>query len=175
MVKLIFFCIRGNPFHPRESAFHWENNMAKVAIVYGSTSDDGVMKAAWETLDEFGVSYETRVLSAHRQPEQTAEFAGAAAARGIKVIIAGAGLSAALPGVIAAHTTLPVIGVPIGAGPLNGVDALYSIVQMPKGIPVATVGISNAKNAALLAVEILALSDEDIQRKLEEYRRKLKE
>jgi len=149
--------------------------MAKVAIVYGSTSDDDVMKSAWETLDEFGVSYVTRVLSAHRQPEQTAEFAGAAAARGIKVIIAGAGLSAALPGVIAAHTTLPVIGVPIGEGPLNGVDALYSIVQMPKGIPVATVGISNAKNAALLAVEILALSDEDIQRKLKEYREKLKE
>ncbi len=149
--------------------------MAKVAIVYGSKSDDGVMKEAWETLDEFGVSYEAKVLSAHRQPEQTAEFAGTAAAKGIKVIIAGAGLSAALPGVIAAHTTLPVIGVPIVTGPLNGVDALYSIVQMPRGIPVATVGISNAKNAALLAIEILALSDEEIRRKLEGYRVKLKE
>lgn len=148
--------------------------MAKVAIVYGSTSDDGVMKEAWETLDEFGVSYETRVLSAHRQPEQTAEFAGTAAARGIKVIIAGAGLSAALPGVIAAYTTLPVIGVPIGAGPLNGVDALYSIVQMPKGIPVATVGISNAQNAALLALRILATADTELERKLQDYRQKMK-
>ena len=148
--------------------------MHKVAIVYGSTSDDGVMKGAFETLEEFDVSFESAVLSAHRQPEATAEFASTAADRGIKVIIAGAGLSAALPGVVAAHTTLPVIGIPIGAGPLNGVDALYSIVQMPKGIPVATVGISNAKNAAMLAIEILALSDESLSRKLQDYRQKLK-
>ena len=125
-------------------------------------------------LDEYGVSYEENVLSAHRQPEKTADYAGSAKSRGIKVIIAGAGLSAALPGVVAAHTTLPVIGVPIAGGPLNGVDALYSIVQMPKGIPVATVGISNAKNAALLAVAILAVSDENLAAKLETYRESLR-
>lgn len=149
--------------------------MAKIAVVYGSTSDDKIMQGAFEILDEFGVSYESAVISAHRQPEKTADFALNAASNGIKVIIAGAGLAAALPGVIAAHTILPVIGVPIGAGALNGVDALYSIVQMPKGIPVATVGISNAKNAALLAVEILALADDELAGKLLEYRRKMKE
>lgn len=149
--------------------------MAKIAVVYGSISDDKIMQGAFEILDEFGVSYESAVISAHRQPEKTADFALNAASNGIKVIIAGAGLAAALPGVIAAHTILPVIGVPIGAGALNGVDALYSIVQMPKGIPVATVGISNAKNAALLAVEILALADDELAGKLLEYRRKMKE
>ena len=148
--------------------------MAKVAVVYGSNSDSTVMQGAFEILDEFGVSYESAVLSAHRQPELTAEFACAAASKGIKVIIAGAGLAAALPGVIAAHTTLPVIGVPIGEGALNGVDALYSIVQMPRGIPVATVGISNSENAALLAVEILATADKALEEKLNDYRRKLK-
>lgn len=147
--------------------------MPKVAVVYGSASDEQVMKAACETLDEFGVGYETRVISAHRQPETTAEFAKTAASRGIGVIIAGAGLAAALPGVIAAHTVLPVIGVPIGGGPLNGTDALYSIVQMPKGVPVAAVGISNARNAALLAVEILALADGSLAEKLGEYKRNL--
>jgi len=149
--------------------------MAKVAVVYGSMSDETVMQGACDILDEFGVEWDTLVVSAHRQPEKTAEFAQTAASKGIRVIIAGAGLAAALPGVIAAHTTLPVIGVPIGMVPLNGVDALYSIVQMPKGIPVAAVGISNAKNAALLAVEILALSDEELERKLQDYRRKMKE
>jgi phosphoribosylaminoimidazole carboxylase PurE protein len=129
------------------------------------------MQGACEALDEFGVGYETFVVSAHRQPEKTADFARSAASRGIRVIIAGAGLSAALPGMIASHTALPVIGVPIAGGPLNGVDALYSIVQMPGGIPVATVGISNARNAALLAVEILALSDDALAAKLNEYRR----
>jgi len=149
--------------------------MAKIAVVYGSTSDDKIMQGAFEILDEFGVSYESAVISAHRQPEKTADFAQNAASNGIKVIIAGAGLAAALPGVIAAHTTIPVIGVPIGGGALNGVDALYAIVQMPKGIPVATVGISNAKNAALLAVEILAVADDELAGKLQEYRRKMKE
>ena len=149
--------------------------MAKIAVVYGSTSDGKIMQGAFEILDEFGVSYESEVISAHRQPEKTADFAQNAISNGIKVIIAGAGLAAALPGVIAAHTTLPVIGVPIGGGALNGVDALYSIVQMPKGIPVATVGISNAKNAALLAVEILAIADDELAGKLLEYRRKMKE
>ena len=147
--------------------------MPKVSVVYGSASDAEVMKAAVETLDEFGVEHETRVISAHRQPEATAEFAKNASARGVLVIIAGAGLSAALPGVIAAHTVLPVIGVPIAGGPMNGVDALYSIVQMPKGVPVAAVGISNARNAALLAVEILALSDPALRGKLVEFKRKL--
>lgn len=149
--------------------------MPDVSIVYGSKSDDAVMSKAAEVLDEFGISYETAVLSAHRQPEKTAEFAKNAASRGAKVIIAGAGLAAALPGVVAAHTTLPVIGVPVGGGPLNGVDALYAIVQMPKGIPVATVGISNARNAALLAVQIIALMDAGVADKLTAYREKLKE
>ena len=144
--------------------------MAEIAVVYGSKSDDSIMQGACDILDEFGIDYERRVVSAHRQPEETAVYAKGAASRGIKVIIAGAGLSAALPGVVASHTILPVIGVPIGGGPLNGVDALYSIVQMPKGIPVATVGISNAKNAALLALEILALSDDKLAVKLKAYR-----
>ena len=136
--------------------------MAEVAVLYGSKSDEDVMQDACDILGEFGVEFECAVLSAHRQPEETAKFAASAADNGIKVIIAGAGLSAALPGIIAAHTLLPVIGVPIASGPLNGTDALYSIVQMPKGIPVATVGISNAKNAALLAIQILALSNPDL-------------
>lgn len=148
--------------------------MADVSIVYGSKSDDSVMQGACDILDEFGISYERNVFSAHRQPDETAAFARGAEGRGVKVIIAGAGLAAALPGVVASHTILPVIGVPIAGGPLNGVDALYSIVQMPKGIPVATVGISNAKNAALLAIAILALADTALARKLKEYREKSK-
>ena len=144
--------------------------MADVAVIWGSTSDTNVMQPAIDILQEFGITCETRVLSAHRQPRATAEFASTAASRGLKVIIAGAGLAAALPGVVAAHTTLPVIGVPIAGGPLNGVDALYSIIQMPTGIPVATVGISNAKNAALLAVEILSLADTALAQKLSEFR-----
>ena len=148
--------------------------MPRVSVVFGSVSDEGVMQGAFETLDEFGVEYEKLVISAHRQPEKTADFAQNASARGVRVIIAGAGLSAALPGVIASHTILPVIGVPIGGGPLNGVDALYSIVQMPRGIPVAAVGISNARNAALLAVAILAVGDEGLAKKLTEFRQKMK-
>jgi phosphoribosylaminoimidazole carboxylase PurE protein len=128
------------------------------------------MCAACEVLEEYGIEYETMVLSAHRQPNETAAMATQAKSQGVKVIIAGAGLAAALPGVIASHTTLPVIGVPIGGGALNGVDALYSIVQMPKGIPVATVGISNARNAGLLALQILALSDKDLDVKLSSSR-----
>ncbi len=145
--------------------------MAEVAVIYGSTSDEGVMQDAFSILDEFGIEYERAVLSAHRQPEETANFAHTAAGKGIKIIIAGAGLAAALPGVIASHTILPVIGVPIAGGQLNGLDALYSIVQMPKGIPVATVGISNAKNASLLALQILALSNSELSKKLIEYRK----
>ncbi len=148
--------------------------MPEGAVIYGSTSDENIMQGALEILNEFGIMYENKVLSAHRQPEATADFAKSAASKGIKVIIAGAGLSAALPGVIASHTTLPVIGVPISSGPLNGADALYSIVQMPRGIPVATVGISNAKNAALLAIQILALSDARLAGEIADYRKKLK-
>jgi len=146
--------------------------MPVISVVYGSASDKDIMQGALAVLEEFGVEYEHMVLSAHRQPEETVHFAKTAASRGVKVIIAGAGFSAALPGVIASHTTLPVIGVPISAGPLNGVDALYSIVQMPKGIPVAAVGISNSKNAGLLSLQILAVADENLAAKIADYRRK---
>ena len=142
----------------------------RVGIIMGSKSDEPVMMKANAILDEFGIGYESVVSSAHRNPERTATWARAAAGRGLQVLIAGAGMSAALPGVIAAHSTLPVVGVPIASGALNGVDALYSIVQMPPGIPVATVGIDNARNAALLAVAILALQDSDLQVALERYR-----
>ena len=144
----------------------------RVGIVMGSKSDEEVMRKAVEVLDELGIGCEMVVSSAHRNPAQTTAYATEAAARGLKVLIAGAGLSAALPGVLAAHTILPVIGVPIAAGALNGLDALYSIVQMPPGIPVAGVGIDNARNAAMLAAHILALSDEKVARAIEKYREK---
>ncbi|MEW6755055.1 MAG: 5-(carboxyamino)imidazole ribonucleotide mutase [Candidatus Latescibacterota bacterium] len=134
----------------------------QVGIVMGSTSDEEVMRRGVQVLEELGIGYEVTVCSAHRHPERTASYARQAAGRGLRVLIAGAGLAAALPGVLASHTTLPVIGVPIAAGALNGVDALYAIVQMPPGVPVATVGIDNARNAALLAAEILALADERV-------------
>ncbi len=136
----------------------------------GIPSDQGVMDKAVAVLDELGITHETVVSSAHRNPERTATWASGAAGRGIKVIIAGAGLAAALPGVVAAHTTVPVIGVPIASGALNGVDSLYSIVQMPPGVPVATVGIDNSRNAAVLAGQILALQDDQIQAALLKYR-----
>ena len=129
----------------------------RVGIVMGSKSDEQTMAKATALLDELGIGYELVVSSAHRNPERTAEYARQAAGRGLRVLIAGAGLAAALPGVLAAQTLLPVIGVPLAAGALQGIDALYSIVQMPPGIPVATVGIDNARNAALLAAQILAL------------------
>lgn len=146
-----------------------------VLIVMGSGSDEGVMRAAADALDEFGVGYDLRVSSAHRSPKQTAELAETASSRGVKVIIAGAGAAAHLAGVIAAHTTLPVIGVPIDSSPLKGVDSLLSTLQMPAGIPVATmaVGKSGAKNAGILAVQILALGDSDLRAKLRRYKRKL--
>jgi len=144
--------------------------MALVGIVMGSDSDAAVMKGAAEALQELGVSYEATVASAHRSPERAAEWARTAADRGLKVIIAGAGMAAHLPGVLAAFTTLPIIGVPINASPLQGVDALYAIVQMPPGIPVATVGINNARNAGLLAAEILALSDRELAQRLLDMR-----
>lgn len=145
---------------------------AVVGIIMGSTSDEGVMAKAATLLDELGITHETMVSSAHRNPARTAAWASEAAGRGLKVIIAGAGLAAALPGVVAAHTTLPVIGVPIASGALNGVDSLYSIVQMPPGVPVATVGIDNSRNAAVLAAQILALQDAQVLAALTRYREK---
>jgi 5-(carboxyamino)imidazole ribonucleotide mutase len=129
-----------------------------VLILVGSKSDEGKMAPALEMLDKAGVPYEFTVSSAHRDPDRTAELARAAKSRGIKVIIAGAGLSAALPGAVSALTDLPVIGVPFASGPLNGLDALFAIAQLPSGVPVGTVGIDNAKNAAALAIRILNLA-----------------
>jgi len=146
-----------------------------VGIIMGSKSDDATMQKAAAILDELGIGYEVTVSSAHRNPDRTAEYARNAAGRGIRVILAGAGLAAALPGVLAAHTTLPVIGVPIASGALNGVDALYAIVQMPPGVPVACVGIDNARNAAVLAAQILALTDDGICARLAAYKKKLAE
>lgn len=146
----------------------------KVGIIMGSASDEAVMKKAEEVLDELGVGFESQVCSAHRNPRRTAEYATGAAESGLKVLIAGAGLAAALSGVLAAHTTLPVIGVPIAASSLGGADSLYSIVQMPPGIPVATVGIDNARNAAMLAAQILALSDCAVGEAIDKYRQKWK-
>lgn len=138
----------------------------KVAIIMGSDSDLPVMKESAKFLDELNIPYEVYISSAHRVPEKTADIAKNAVANGIEVIIAGAGGAAHLPGVIAACTTIPVIGVPIQSGPLNGLDALYAIVQMPSGIPVATVAINGARNAAILAAQMLALKYPELQKKL---------
>lgn len=143
-----------------------------VSIIMGSTSDLPVMGKAAQLLDDFEIPFEINALSAHRTPAQVEEFASGAAARGIKVIIDAAGMAAALPGVIAANTTLPVIGVPI-ASTLGGMDALLAIVQMPPGIPVATVTINGGLNAALLAVEMLAIGDKRIADRLSEYKQSL--
>lgn len=150
-------------------------NRPLVGIVMGSASDRETMDAARELLARFGVGSEIRVLSAHRTPEQAARWAAQARDAGIKVIIAGAGLAAHLAGVVSAHTTLPVIGVPLEGGPLHGVDALLSTVQMPRGTPVATVAIgkTGAANAALLALRILALSDDSLSKALDSYREEL--
>ncbi|MGQ9629529.1 MAG: 5-(carboxyamino)imidazole ribonucleotide mutase [bacterium] len=148
-----------------------------VAIVIGSDSDFPVMREAEEALKEFEIPYEVRILSAHRTPRQTAEFAEGAEGRGIEVIIAGAGGAAHLAGAIASLTILPVIGVPIDSSPLRGVDSLYSIVQMPGGVPVATmaVGKAGARNAGIFAAQILAAKDPKIREKLREYKRNLAE
>lgn len=146
----------------------------KVSIIMGSTSDLPVMEKAARVLDEMEIPFEMNALSAHRTPQEVEQFACDAEGRGLRVIIAGAGMAAALPGVIAANTTLPVIGVPI-KGMLDGLDALLSIVQMPPGIPVATVGVNGAQNAALLAVEMLALSDKTLADRLKGYKQGLKE
>lgn len=147
--------------------------MPDIGIIMGSDSDLDIMREAGEILEGFGVSYEYTISSAHRLPEQTAEYAKNAANRGMKVIIAGAGGAAHLPGVIAAYTVLPVVGVPIKSSNLSGVDSLYSIVQMPKGIPVATVAINGSANAALLAVQILAVSDDDMKQAFIKYRQQM--
>ncbi|HMK57374.1 MAG TPA: 5-(carboxyamino)imidazole ribonucleotide mutase [Dissulfurispiraceae bacterium] len=141
-----------------------------VGIIMGSDSDLPVMEKAAEVLTELAVPFEMDISSAHRLPDKTAEYARSARGRGLEVIIAGAGMSAHLAGVIAAHTTLPVIGVPLKSGALNGVDALYSTVQMPPGIPVATVAIDGAKNAAYLACSILSVKYPKYARSLDEYR-----
>jgi 5-(carboxyamino)imidazole ribonucleotide mutase len=144
-----------------------------VAIVMGSRSDLDVMSAARETLDQLQVPYEIRVVSAHRTPRWMAEYASTAEARGLRVIIAGAGGAAHLPGMVAAHTVVPVLGVPIPVTALNGLDALLSIVQMPGGVPVGTLAIGKpgAKNAALLAAQILATTDPELRKRLQELRR----
>ena len=146
--------------------------MKKVAILMGSDSDFGVMSKAVSVLKEFGIPVEVHVYSAHRTPEKVAEFATNAKDNGFGVIIAGAGMAAALAGVVAGHTTLPVIGVPLKSNVLEGVDALLSTVMMPSGIPVATVAIDGSKNAAYLAAQILAISDDELAKKVLENRQK---
>lgn len=141
----------------------------KVSIIMGSTSDLPVMEKACKFLNDLQIPFEVNALSAHRTPDAVEQFAKGAKERGIKVIIAGAGMAAALPGVIAASTTLPVIGVPI-KGMLDGLDAMLSIIQMPPGIPVATVGVNGAMNAAILATEMIALADEEVAAKLADYK-----
>ncbi|MFQ5441623.1 MAG: 5-(carboxyamino)imidazole ribonucleotide mutase [Thermodesulfobacteriota bacterium] len=148
---------------------------ALVGILMGSDSDMPVMEEAAKELEWFKIPYELNISSAHRTPEQTARYARGAERKGVRVIIAGAGGAAHLAGSIAAHTTLPVIGIPVDSGPLKGLDSLLSTVQMPGGVPVATVAIgkAGAKNAAILAAEILALSDAPLRRRIKEYRKRL--
>jgi 5-(carboxyamino)imidazole ribonucleotide mutase len=142
----------------------------KVAILMGSASDQPVLENCKKYLAAFGLAYEEHILSAHRNPEAVAEFAKTAESKGFGVVIAAAGMAAHLPGVIASHTVLPVIGVPIASGALNGFDALLSIVQMPPGVPVATVAVGGAVNAAVLAAEILALKYPELRERLREFK-----
>lgn len=144
-----------------------------VGIIMGSDSDLPVMKEAAEVLEEFSIPFEIKVLSAHRSPNKTEEYIKSAKDRGLKIIIASAGMAAHLAGVAAANTTLPVIGVPVMSKSLDGLDSLLSTVQMPPGIPVATVAINGARNGGILAVQILALSDKNLSRKLEDYKKTL--
>jgi phosphoribosylaminoimidazole carboxylase PurE protein len=146
--------------------------MAKVAILMGSKSDLPALKSAFEIFRNFDIEFTARVMSAHRTPEKALDFASNAASEGYQVVICAAGMAAHLAGVVAAHTTLPVIGIPMSCEPFNGVDALYSTVQMPPGIPVATVtaGKAGAKNAALYAASIIALSEKEVANKLQEFR-----
>jgi 5-(carboxyamino)imidazole ribonucleotide mutase len=147
----------------------------KAAIIFGSKSDQAVMKKAADVFKEFGVAYTSHILSAHRVPELLEETLEALESQGTEIIIAGAGLAAHLPGLIAGKTLLPVIGVPVVSGGLGGIDALLSMVQMPRPVPVATVGLDNAANAAYLGLEILALKYPDLKQKLRDFRKKMKE
>ena len=149
--------------------------MAKVAIVMGSDSDMPIMKKAAEFLDQMGIDFEMTIISAHREPDIFFEWAKGAKDRGVKVIIAGAGMAAHLPGMCAALFPMPVIGIPMKTSDLGGVDSLYSIVQMPSGIPVATVAINGGLNAGILAAKILATSDEKLLEKLEAYSEEMKQ
>jgi len=149
--------------------------MAKVGIVMGSDSDLKVMSKAADMLEELGIEYELTIISAHREPDELIEWTRGAEERDVKVIIAGAGMAAALPGMCAALFALPVIGVPLSGKNLDGMDALYSIVQMPPGIPVATVAIDSGMNAAILAAKILAVSDEEVLKKLKDYPAEMKD
>jgi len=151
------------------------NDKPVIGIIMGSDSDLPIMEKAFNVCKEFNISYEVKILSAHRTPEEHSNYSKSAESRGLKVIIAAAGGAAHLPGVTAANTLLPVIGVPIKGQSFEGMDSLLSIVQMPSGIPVATVAVNGAKNAALLAIEILALSDNNIKDKLNDYRIKMAE
>ncbi|RMA97604.1 5-(carboxyamino)imidazole ribonucleotide mutase [Hydrogenothermus marinus] len=146
-----------------------------IGIIMGSDSDLPVMKQAADILEQLNISYEMTIVSAHRTPERMYDYAKNAEKRGIKVIIAGAGGAAHLPGMVASLTTIPVIGVPVKTSSLNGIDSLLSIVQMPAGIPVATVAINNAKNAGLLAASIISTFDKEVANRLKEYRKNLKE
>lgn len=149
-------------------------NKPLVGIIMGSDSDLPVMRAAIEMCEEFGVDYEVDIVSAHRTPEKLVEYASCAEERGLKVIIAGAGGAAHLPGMVAAITVLPVIGVPVRTSSLDGMDSLLSIVQMPGGVPVATVAINGAKNAGILAAQIIGASDSSLRKKIAAYKNKLK-
>ena len=149
------------------------NNSPKVGVIMGSDSDWPTMKDACEILDEFDIPYEKKVVSAHRTPDDMADYGKKARERGIEVIIAGAGGAAHLPGMTAAHTTLPVIGVPVKTSTLSGLDSLYSIVQMPPGVPVATVAIGKAGNAGLLAVRMLSMQNTKLAKKLHDYHQQM--
>lgn len=146
-----------------------------VGVIMGSDSDWPTMQKACDILEEFDVPYEKQVVSAHRTPDVMSEYGKSARKKGLKVIIAGAGGAAHLPGMTAAHTTLPVIGVPVKTSTLSGIDSLYSIVQMPPGVPVATVAIGKAGNAALLAIRMLSMDDTDLAQKLQQYHHKMAE
>jgi 5-(carboxyamino)imidazole ribonucleotide mutase len=148
--------------------------MATVAVVLGSKSDAKAMEECIQTLERLGIKYETQVISAHRSPEKARQFALATRERGVEVIIAAAGMAAALPGVLASYApAVPVIGVPIASGGMSGLDSLLSIAQMPPGVPVACMAVNGARNAALFAAQILALRDQDVRQALKNYRREL--
>ena len=145
----------------------------KVGILMGSTSDESKMSKAKETLEEFGIEYEWKVLSAHRNPDKVVNLVSTARENGFVAFICGAGMAAHLAGVVAAHTTLPVVGVPLSGGALNGQDALYATVQMPKGVPVATVAIDGSQNAALLVLQMIGITDSEIAEKLRKYKEEM--